>query len=153
MTTKKYPLLFDYNEVLSGFGKAIAIHLKGRALVSEEGDGWWISGVNPGGVAGGGLSFSSAFSDFRRRIKALCIDFLSESQDFDSFKRELELFFNEEDTVSPSEWEDAREAVRSGGARISGIAEEKCPPQPSAAIRIAQGPSDNVLEPQPQIAA
>lgn len=153
MATTHYPLLFDYDEVLSGFGCPIRVTLKGRALASESDGVWWISGVNPGAVAGGGRTFQSAFIDFRRRIKAVCIDFLVEAPDFASFKREVESFFHERDDLTADEWEAARAAVRSGATSLPGVEMESEPAEPSVEVRIATRAYDNVIDSEPAIAA
>lgn len=154
MASMSYPLLFEYNEILSGFGCPIRITLKGRALATNEGeDDWWISGVNPGAVAGSGGTLQEAFTDFRLRIKAVCIDFLVEARDFDHFRREVERFFHEREENSAREWETAREAVRAGSAPLPALELERNPPQPSVDVRCVSRAQDNVIDSEPAMAA
>jgi hypothetical protein len=48
----RYPLLLGFHDLVAGNGYIAGIALSnGRALLVDEGDGFWMYGVNPGGMA------------------------------------------------------------------------------------------------------
>ena len=49
-----YPLLFGFRDLVAGNGFVAGVNLNGRALLADEGDGFVMYGVNPGGIAAGG---------------------------------------------------------------------------------------------------
>lgn len=153
MATTKYPLLFSYNEILSGSGVAVRIAIEGRAVAIREDNGWWIAGVNPGAVAGGGSTLQEAFNDFRRNIKAVCIDFANDAGSFGALKQAIESFFHECDAETIAEWETAREEVRAGRVTLEGLGKVHSSRAPCVRVTVATRPSDNIMDSEPAIAA
>ena len=74
MTTKHYPILFTFIDKVSGNGFLAKVTVHGRALAADEGDGWWMYGVEPGDLAEGGASFAEAQAKFRMTFSAILFD-------------------------------------------------------------------------------
>lgn len=70
----------------------------------EEQDGWWVYGVNPGGIAGGGETPEDACAEFRRMLHAALLDLAEESMDFEGFKSSVVEFVRQTNTVNEREW-------------------------------------------------
>src|SRR5258706_8580365 len=96
----QYPLLFGFNDLLAGKGFFAGVSVSGRGLLVDEGDGFWMYGVNPGGVAAGGKTPAEAQSEFRLVYRSVPFDIASEAMDFHGFKEEVDRFFN--DTNKPT---------------------------------------------------
>jgi hypothetical protein len=43
----RYPLLLGFRDLIAGNGFVASVALNGRALLVDEGDGFWMYGVNP----------------------------------------------------------------------------------------------------------
>jgi hypothetical protein len=110
----KHPLIFGLREHLNGEGFVVGVHIDGRALMTVEKDGVWIDGVNPGGVAGGGLDRGAAWVEFREGIRSVLFDIALEASTFDRFKQEVEKFFHETSAQVVAEWQAAVLDVRAG---------------------------------------
>ena len=62
---RRYPLLLGFRDIVPGPGFQARVRADGRALLREEEDGFWVDGVNPGGVAGGAATLEEALATFR----------------------------------------------------------------------------------------
>lgn len=151
---KKYPLLFPFAEKVSGRGFATNVKMDGRILAERDEDGWWFYGVNPGAIAESGETIHEAFANFQRRLKAVLFDFASEAADFDSFKEEVERFFNQTD-ADADDWSSARDAVRSGQLSLEGLRRDATERRPTVEVERLQTftPAQNVLDEDAQLAA
>lgn len=110
----RYPILFGFRDLIAGNGFVAGVAVNGRALLVDEGDGYWMYGVNPGGVAAGGATASEAQSEFRVAYRSVLFDIASESADFAAFRTEVERFFSETNEPTKTEWDEAVSEVRSG---------------------------------------
>jgi predicted RNase H-like HicB family nuclease len=61
----------------------------------QKDGGYWMYGVNPGGVAGGGESREAAFNDLKQAYLSGLFDVALEATTFEAFRGEVERFFNE----------------------------------------------------------
>lgn len=69
-----YPLLFTFRDKVSGNGFLANVVAHGRSLASQEKDGWWIYGVEPGDLAAGGTTFAKAQCEFRKAFTTILFD-------------------------------------------------------------------------------
>ena len=109
-----HPLMFTFRDAISGEGFLAGITLSGRCLMAEEDGKWWMYGVRPGAIAEVGKTPEETFLLFRNRYKEVLFDVASECKTFDDFKKEVERFFYEPDTVEEKRWEDAVACIRLG---------------------------------------
>jgi hypothetical protein len=110
----RYPLLFTYRDIVLGTRFAAEITVRGRALMADEGDGWWMFGVNPGGLAQGGATAGQANAEFRHSLFVVLSDWIEEAATFEEFRVRLDSFFRDCDEATVHEWEAAVAAVRDG---------------------------------------
>jgi hypothetical protein len=159
-TLTRYPLLFTFRDKVEGNEFLAVITVHGRALAIQEDDGWWIHGVQPGGLAAGGHTFLEAYGEFRRDFTAILFDIAEEAKDFWAFKAGVQAFFDETDEVD--EWKAAVEAVRAGNVKADGIplpgdGIRKCPADSPRYIEVENKhrfkPNDNQFDSQPAVAA
>ena len=109
-----WPLLYSHLGTIMANGFLAEIELHGRLLATEEPEGVWIDGVNPGAIAVGAKTLSDTHVELRNTFARVFIDFADQSEDFNEFKAKVEHFFNETDPGTERDWEDAVLAVRSG---------------------------------------
>jgi hypothetical protein len=110
-----YPVMFTFKDVVSGNGFLSGVTMSGRALMCKESDGnWWVYGVHPGGMAQFGPSAMEAFSKFRASYTTVLFDIAEEASNFDAFKTEVELFYNECGEGEEARWDAAAKAFRDG---------------------------------------
>src|SRR5262245_11297759 len=106
----RYPLLFGFRDLVAGNGYVAGVGItNGRALLVDEGDGFWMYGVNPGGVAAGGKSLGEAQAEFRTAYKSVLFDLAAEARSFEAFKAEVERFVQETNNPTLAEWDAVRE--------------------------------------------
>jgi hypothetical protein len=111
---ERYSLLFTFKEVIYGKGFLALVVARGRALMAQEYDKWWLYGVQPGGMADSGQEIFEAQLNFRAAFKNILLDFAAESENFKEFEKAAKGFFNTIDAEDEKEWIKAREAIRSG---------------------------------------
>ena len=99
-----YPLMFSFREDVNGRGYLARVSARGRALVVDEGDQWWVYGVEPGAIAASGHSPVEACLEFERSFQKLLFDFAEDAPTFDSFKAEVSRFFHERDEGDEQRW-------------------------------------------------
>jgi hypothetical protein len=109
-----YPLFFTYRDIIVGAGFVAGVEVHGRALLREEEGGFWMYGVNPGGVAGGGQERAAAFQEFRLGYRSVLLDLATEGESFDRFAASVHAFIDEVNQPNEREWLLARAAVRAG---------------------------------------
>src|SRR5438046_1878867 len=107
-----YPIVFTVKRMIAGNGFLVGVIARGRALMLQEEEGYWVSGVNPCSVAGGGSDPKSAFCAFRDGYVSVLFDIASEARTFDAFKAEAEAFFNSVNSQTDAEWHAALKRVR-----------------------------------------
>jgi hypothetical protein len=109
-----YPLLFGRRELVEGNGFIAGVALHGRLLLIEEGDEFWVEGVNPGGIAARGESPGEALAEFCAEYRVVLFDIAAEARSFEELKAEVERFFNGTSPTAAKEWMAAVEEVRAG---------------------------------------
>ena len=108
-----HPLVFTLQNAIEGCGFLAGITLRGKAVMEQDENGeWWMYGVSPGAIAGGGETPNEAFQNFMDRYKEVLFDIADECKTFLSFKAEIEAFFNAEDHAEAARWNRALEVVR-----------------------------------------
>lgn len=152
----KYPMLFSFHDKVSGHGFLADVTAHGRALAVHEDDGsWWMYGIQPGAIAGGGNTLLEAYVDFRRTFTAVLFDSAAEAGTFWAFRDEVSRFFDETDPQSVSEWEAAVQDVRQGritakelAVSPTGMREERAESPRFIEIKCKQHfqPADNALD-------
>lgn len=143
---KNFPLLFKFDEVVAGNGFVSRIVSQGRVLLSAEGDGFWMYGVTPGGLAGGGHERSEAFAEFKRSYRSVLFDIAGEAQDAATFELEIQRFFYETCEDTQRQWLDALQVIRDGGLTIDlpnpPIKSDELPPR--VTVMISTEPSASI---------
>src|ERR1700738_4736136 len=109
-----YPLLCGFRDLVEGKHFLAEVRATGRALARKDEDGWWIDGVNPGGMAVGGATLHEAVAFLRDSFRKVMFDLAADAQNFEAFKGDVERFFNETDSDTVREWNAARDRVRAG---------------------------------------
>ena len=117
----KYPVLFTFRDKISGNRFLAEVVMSGRLLVVDEGDGWWMYGVEPGGLAEGGRNSADALIALRQAYREVIFDIASESKTFKAFKAQVEKFFGEKCAELEQEWQAAVEEVRNGTVLREGL--------------------------------
>ncbi len=110
----RYPLLFGFRDLIAGKGFVAGVTLRGRALLADEGDGFWMYGVNPGGLAAGGKTPGEAQAEFRQGYRSVLFDIAAQAGDFADFRQQAIAFFQETNRPTEREWEEAVAEVRKG---------------------------------------
>jgi len=114
MNELTHPLLFTYQDTVSGEGFLAGITLSGRALMEEEDSQWWMYGVRPGTIVESGSSPQEAYLRFKNRYMEILFDIANESSTFEAFKQEIERFFYQPDPEEEQRWEESLKAIRRG---------------------------------------
>jgi len=109
---KQLPLLFTFAQLVVGNGILAGVRMSGRALLEEEGDETWISGVAPVGFAAGGVDRAAAFIAFQATWHRVLVDIAAESGDFASFKKNCEAFLASSAEPTTKAWLDALADIR-----------------------------------------
>jgi hypothetical protein len=156
--TMNYPLFFGFRTAIQGKGFVASVVMNGRGLMVEEGaDDWWLYGVNPGGVAGGGEDQHLAFSEFRNSYYAILFDIANDVTSYEEFRAEVERFFNETNRHYEKEWLAAVEKVREDKSIKLDWAQRQPTDSTPVNIRVelvqVASPGANELDPKVQVAA
>jgi len=110
-----YPLLFGFRDLVAGRGFLAGIAVHGRALlVHDDENGYWMHGINPGGLSAGGADTGEAQRAFRETYRTILFDISAEAKDFDEFRAEVQRFFNEVSDRLLLKWTEAVQQVREG---------------------------------------
>jgi len=100
-----WPLLFTFKSRVFGKGYIAEIELCGRLLAELEMEGVWLYGVNPGALAVGAATLSTANVDLHKALATVFADFAEQANAFADFQNQVEMFFNVTDAESITEWE------------------------------------------------
>ncbi len=109
-----YPVLFGYRDVITGRDFMAFVKTDGRALLTKEEEGYWLYGVYPGGVAGGGKALAEASRELKKSYLSVLFDIAAEAPSFEAFKAEVERFFAQSNEPTAKEWEAAHAQVKNG---------------------------------------
>jgi hypothetical protein len=121
-SSKTYPLVFTFPEVIVGKGFVARVELHGQALLVDEGDGDnWIYGVQPGSVAGGGKDYTTACREFKKSYLSVLFDMALESSDYEQFKEEVEKLFATVNAPNRDAWDTALAGIRKTGSAPTGF--------------------------------
>lgn len=120
-----YPLLFTFLDKVEGNDYLAGVAVHGRLLAEQDGDSWWMFGVNPGGLAASGASRVEAYVEYRKTLMQVLFDIAERAKTFYAFRSEAKRFFEESNGPALAEWEAAREQVRAGKVNIEGLRQEK----------------------------
>jgi hypothetical protein len=153
------PFFFTYRDNVYGHGFLADVATHGRLLAAKEAaDAWWVYGVQPGDVAASGKTLSEAQAEFRKAFTAVLYDIANETKDFPEFKAHVESFVNEVNKPIAEAWDEAVRRVRESGM----TAKTESPIEPAESPVTVQvvmkkfqkfTPADNVLDPEPALAA
>lgn len=112
---KRYPLLFNYRDLVSGQSFLAGVSTSGRGVLVEETDGsWTMYGVYPGALAGVGDTRDAATSQFRDMYRAALYDMAETATGFDEFEAEVRSFFHDKNEVNEAEWNEAAQKIAEG---------------------------------------
>lgn len=118
----QYPLLFTYRDTFFGDGILFEVQAtNGRALCVREDDGFWIYGINPGGMAAHGEDPESAHTAFRKAFSHILLDLLRESDSLLLFEEAVQKFFDATNEGYEADWRTATKAVRRGDVTLDGV--------------------------------
>jgi predicted RNase H-like HicB family nuclease len=122
---REFPLLFTIRELISGNGFLAGVIGQGRCLMVNEGEeeGWWIYGVQPGGIAASGKTPEEAYLRYIIALRNLFADLASQSSDFRTFQTSVETFFAQIDREDEGRWKVAVGVVRTGADVDSPVSE------------------------------
>jgi hypothetical protein len=138
----RYPILYGFHDLIAGNGFVAAVALDGRALLTEEEGGFWMYGVNPGGLAAGGQTPGEAQSEFRLVYRSVLFDLAAECRDFEGFLGEVERFAGETNEPTLAEWLAAVEDVRSGRVEADWLSRKPAESRVGVTVtRVEQRPS------------
>ncbi len=118
----KYPVLFTFRDKISGGRFLAEVVMEGRLLVVNEDDGWWMYGVEPGGLAEGGKTPADALLALRQAYNEVLFDFAVEAKtSFKAFKAQVEKFFHDKCDALEHDWQAAVAEVRKGSITPDGL--------------------------------
>ncbi len=139
---ERYPILFVSQDVIQGEGFLARVEVTGRGLLyREEGGGWWVEGVNPGGFVATGHTARFALAAFRRAYSAILFDLVEESASFAEFDRQLgEFFAGPPGNKLETEWREAVRDVRRGRIRADWLARRSADDAPGIEVTLLDSP-------------
>lgn len=111
---KAYPLIFKFRNDVYGTGFIARVVTCGRGLMVDEGDAWWLYGVQPGGLAALGATPQQAYEAFRISFKGVLFDIASSVDSYSGFVEKVEEFFNQVDDQELERWITTSDALRAG---------------------------------------
>ena len=109
-----YPLIFKFSRPVKTDNFHVAIAAQGRILMKQEFEKWWVYGVTPGSIAESGRTPTEAYYNFLNSFWGVVADISNEQQDCHSFISALNEFIKAGSAEDEKEWQEARNAVRSG---------------------------------------
>ena len=111
-----FPLMFGFNDLMMGRGFVAEVTTDGRATMAQEEGEWWMSGVNPGGVAASGATVAEALANFRNTYRLVLTDSAMLANSFEEFSRDVQGIFASTTQELIEEWKAAAMAIREGAA-------------------------------------
>ena len=113
-TPTVFPLMFGFNDLVMGRGFVAEVTTDGRATMAQEEGEWWMSGVNPGGVAASGATVAEALANFRNTYRLVLTDSAMLANSFEEFSRDVGGIFASTTPELIEEWKTAAMAIREG---------------------------------------
>jgi hypothetical protein len=114
-------LVFRFPDVIVGSGFVAGVIAEGRVLLTEEDGEFWMYGVIPGGVVGGGKERAAAFSEFKINYLSVLFDIASEVGSYEQFATAVRGFFQQVNHRTEVLWCRALTDVRSGDVIASDL--------------------------------
>lgn len=146
-----YPLVFGFYDVIAGTGFWAAVWIDGRAIMVDEDDGVWFYGVEPGGVAGHGVSAQEAHEDFRAGYRSVLADIADEAEDFSTFKTQVTDFLTTINRPNEAEWEESAKLRRAEDLKLGWLPVRKAstpgPIEERIRIEELQDPQGTINDP------
>ncbi len=110
-----YPLVFTYRVTVQGARYLAGVEFRGGAVVTVEPDGAYLAhGLQPGGVAGQGVTLREAYHDLEQSIELVLYDLADAAPDLDAFSASVRQFFDDTDPWAERAFASAREDVAAG---------------------------------------
>jgi hypothetical protein len=117
--------------VIVGAGFVAGVTAEGRVLLAEEDGEFWMYGVIPGRVAGGGKERATAFSEFKISYLSFLFDIASEAGSYEEFATAVRAFFGQVNQRTEALWCTALTKARAGKVIVSDlsavVAEDQLP--------------------------
>jgi len=111
-TSKTYPIVFAYPEVISGKGFMARVEIQGHALLVDKPGDVWLYSVQPGVFAGGGTDFATASREFKKSYLSILFDIALEAPTFERFGKEVRAVFETVNEPNLMDWKAALAEVR-----------------------------------------
>ena len=115
----EYPLIFTFNEAIvvknteTKTGYFLFVNGRANALMTmEETGGYWLNGVQPGGMSEYGKTVKEALYNYKTAFRNILLDIASYSANDDDFKKEVVDFFDAIDKKELKSWEEARKIIK-----------------------------------------
>jgi len=146
-TPARLPLLFSYRDTLFGNGFLVEVQIQnGRALGVQEADGFWMYGINPGGMAASGTDLDTAHAAFRKTFSDMLVGLAIECDSFETFQAAVDVFARETNAGFEPDWESAVAAVRRDKIAVAGLAQAPAASPLSVTVSLKTQPraEDNV---------
>jgi predicted RNase H-like HicB family nuclease len=122
----EYPLIFTFNEAVvvrnikTNAGYFLFVNGRGNALMTtEKTGGYWINGVQPGGMSEGGKTVKEALYNFKTAFRNVLLDIAGYSANDDDFIKEVTSFFDGIDKNELKSWKNARKIIRDGKVKVN----------------------------------
>ena len=114
---RKLPLIFSFTQLVHGNGFIAGVRMTGRVLLVEGNGETWLNGVEPAGLAGGGVDRAAAFQDFHKNWVEVLFDIAQEARTFEEFDLETKRFLGTKANALTEEWNEALSVQRAEGYR------------------------------------
>ncbi len=135
-----YPLFMDFRLPVPCKGFWVGITMRGRLLLEEDGDEFWVYGVNPGGISAFGPNKDAALNAFTVRLREVVSDAAEAADKFPTFKMEIEESFATNDEYAAL-WEEARKQIREGTRDLPGMKRDESEYEASILIEEIEKPN------------
>ncbi len=111
----EFPLVYRLRVPVFGRGFVAGVEVRGHALLVHEDDGaWWVSGVQPGGLADTGDTPASAYAAFRNGLVNVLGDSEAQTDSFAAFAADVSRLLNQVSDADRVGWTEARARLRAG---------------------------------------
>ena len=108
-------------DVIVGTGFVAGVIAEGRVLLTEERGEFWMYGVIPGGLVGGGRERAAAFREFKINYLSVLFDIAGEAGSYEQFATAVRGFFQQVNHRTEELWCTALSEVRAGSVIASDL--------------------------------
>lgn len=109
---KVYPLLFSVGLTVPSKKFVARVTAEGAAIMERDEDGWWMHGVEPGGMTAVGETPPEAYGRFCAAFREFLSDVASSVATYEEFVAEVTRLFHEKDEEDNAKWHAAVQAFR-----------------------------------------